>query len=436
MKRTEPYLESEPVLIGSIVAPELSPTVRPDGRRYRELEGQRGIAVVAIVVFDVYQFCNTAHFLYDGTPAYRLINSLDAMVPWLFVLTAFLLFEPIARALINGRDPISVRRFLARRAVRILPAYYVAIIVVWFPRQQNLPGDWRDLVEHLTFTQVFDSKRIFYTIGPAWAVSVLVVFYVALMVVSAISARICTRTASRRTRVAVLAAGTLALAAISFAWKAWSFSVQHRPTIGSFTTWFGPAANMDVFAVGMAIAIVVAAFDSAPRLGHRSRALLRVGAMTILWVAFATRRAGSWSGVYFSTVCSIGFGCLVAAAVLGPPKDLWARALSGRPLLWLGTISFSVYLWHEPIMLALRGQDGLVHQAPGAFLGDATIVVLASLFVGAVGYWLIERPTSQLREWFRHAELARASAVSGPSGSVQTIKPARRHVATMDDSVA
>jgi peptidoglycan/LPS O-acetylase OafA/YrhL len=392
---------SIPAAMGSAVAPVGPAPATRAAERYEELDGHRGIAAVAVVIFHVYQFCNVAHFLYFGTPAYMLLNSLDAMVPWFFVLTAFLLFEPVARSAIEGRQPISARGFLARRAVRIVPVYYIAVVVVWFSRQQTLPGDWRDLLEHLTFTQVFDEKRIFYTIGPAWSLSVEVFFYLALMILSIGLARFCRRLASRKQRISVLAASTAALAAVSLAWKAWSFSIEQRPTTGSFTTWFGPMANLDTFAVGMAVAIIAAALGSDNRpLGSRSRLMLRLTALAILCVAFATRQANAWSAVYFTTACAVGFGCLVAAAVLGPPEDRWARALSCRPLLWLGAISYSIYLWHEPILLALPGWEGLVRQAPGAFLPDTAIVVVVSILAGWLSYSLIERSTSQLGRVF------------------------------------
>jgi peptidoglycan/LPS O-acetylase OafA/YrhL len=399
-----------PAAMGSIVTPVRPPPAADAAKRYDELDGHRGIAAVAVVVFHVYQFCNVAHYLYLGTPAYTVLDSLDAMVPWFFVITAFLLFEPVARSAIEGRPPISARGFLTRRAVRLLPVYYIAVVVVWFCRQQTLPGDWRDLVEHLTFVQVFDEKRIFYTIGPAWSLSVEVFFYLILIILSLALACACRHLSSRRQRIAALAASTAALAAVSIAWKAWSYSVGHRPTTGSFTTWFGPAANLDIFAAGMAVAIVVAALGDHRPLGSRSRLALRLAALAILTIAFVTRQANAWSGVYFSTLCAVGFAGLVAAAVLGPARDRWGRALSCRPLLWLGAISYSIYLWHEPIMLFFAGREGLVRQTPGAFLPDAAIVVGVSIVAGWLSYSLIERPTSQLGRVFgRDGRLIRSA---------------------------
>ena len=381
--------------IGSAAAPARPPVAAAAASRWPELNGHRGIAVAGIVVFNVYQFCNVDHFLYRGTLAYTVLNSLDAMVPWLFVLSAFLLFEPIARSAINAPHMISVRGFLTRRAIRLLPLYYVAVAVVWFSRQQALPGDWRDLLEHLTFTQVFDEKRIFYTIGPAWAISVGVLFCLLVAVLAVGLRYACRRVTGRRHRIALLVAPILVLAAVSVAWKAWAFSGAHDPTTGAFTTWFGPLSNLDDFAIGMAVAVVIATRPDRGSFRPSARLMLRLIGLAIVCAAFATRQANTWTGVYFPTTCAIGFGCLVTAAALGPP-DRWSRALSRRPLLWLGTISYGMYVWHEPLMLALSHSHDLVRQSYGAFPADAVVIAALSILAGWVSYLLIQRPTGQL----------------------------------------
>src|SRR5665811_1079712 len=81
------------------------------------------------------------------------IRDRDSTVGLFFVLSAFLLTLPYARAGLTGNQPVAARAFLFRRSVRIVPLYLVAVLVVWASRNPALPGDWRDLVEHLTFTQ-------------------------------------------------------------------------------------------------------------------------------------------------------------------------------------------------------------------------------------------------------------------------------------------
>ncbi len=405
-RRPEP--SSPLTAVGRIVAPAAL-AAPPQRRRWAELDGHRGIAVVGIVVFNVYQFCNVDHFLYGGTLGYTVLNSLDAMVPWLFVLSAFLLFEPIARAAIEHPGSISVREFLVRRSVRLLPLYYIAVTVVWFYRQPSLPGDWRDLLEHLTFTQVFDQKRIFYTIGPAWAVSVEVLFCLLLAGLMVCLRRACGRQSQRRERILVLVRAVSLLGVVSLAWNAWFFWVLHKPTTAAFTTWFGPISNLAEFTVGMAVGLLLAVRGDLPAIRPRARLTMRLAGLGILCAAFATRHADSWTGVYFPAITAVGFGCLIAAAVMGPP-DRFSRALSLRPLPWLAVISYSVYMWHEPIMLALHKFNDVVRPTYGAFPLDAVVVVSASLLLGWLSYLLIQRPTLQLEVIDRHRKAAKAEA--------------------------
>ena len=385
------------IAAGSFAAPPAPQRRVPPRSRWSELDGHRAIAVIGVVVSSVYQFCNVDHFLYRGTLGYTVLNSLGAMVPWLFVLSAFLLFEPIARAAINAPQSLSARGFLTRRAIRLLPLYYLAVIVVWFSRQSTLPGDWRDLLEHLTFTQVFDEKRIFYTIGPAWAISVEVLFCLFLAALIVGLRHLCGRVAGRRQRIALLLTPIALMSAVSLSWKAYAFAAIHDQTTGSFAAWFGPLSNLDSFAVGMTIAVLVAVRREQQPIGRLSRMVLRVCGAVIVCVAFAACQANAWTGVYFPTICAIGFGSLVAAAVMAPP-DRWSQKLSCRPLLWLSTISYSIYIWHEPILLALGHSHDLIRQSYGAFIPDAIVILILSIAAAAVSYLLIQRPTCQLEQ--------------------------------------
>jgi peptidoglycan/LPS O-acetylase OafA/YrhL len=66
-------------------------------------------------------------------------------------------------------------------------------------------------------------------------------------------------------------------------------------------------------------------------------------------------------------------------------------------LPWLGLVSYSLYLWHQPLLLHLVGNGLLPAPSPAAFLPTVAIVVPLSVLVAWASSWLVEHPTSKLR---------------------------------------
>ncbi|MDF3149608.1 acyltransferase, partial [Streptomyces sp. T21Q-yed] len=187
----------------------MSATRRVSTMRSPELQGFRGLAALSTVVFHVWQ----QYYVYDAQGAHPPVDNpyLGALISLevidlFFVMSAYLLTLSYARAAIDGEDRTRpARDFLFRRATRILPLYFLAVLLVWSLRNPSLPGDWRDLLEHLTFTHVFDQQRIFYTLGPTWSLSLEIAFYLTLVAVGPPAIRACRRLRTRRARALLCA---------------------------------------------------------------------------------------------------------------------------------------------------------------------------------------------------------------------------------------
>jgi peptidoglycan/LPS O-acetylase OafA/YrhL len=82
---------------------------------------------------------------------------------------------------------------------------------------------------------------------------------------------------------------------------------------------------------------------------------------------------------------------IVIAPVACEQRGAVARVLAWRPLVWLGTISYGVYLWHWPIFLALNGER-TGWQGPALFAARCAV----TLAVAGASFWLIEQP---IRRW-------------------------------------
>jgi peptidoglycan/LPS O-acetylase OafA/YrhL len=362
--------------------------------RFNELEALRGIAAIAIVVFHAYQFSGGPNgYVWDGRIGERIVLQLEAAVAWFFVLSAFLLYLPIARAALAGAAQRSPREFLARRAIRILPLYFVATLIVWAVRNPSLPGDWRDLLEHLTFTQIYDSRRIFYTIGPAWSLAVEVHFYVFVTLISAGLGGLA-RSAGRRVTTTVVLGLPIALIGASIAFRVLAVTTRGVPH-DRWSVWFSFPARADAFGIGMLVAGVLALRDSHD-LAFAGRVLLRAVAVVAIVVAFSfTIGSDSWR-LWFHTAYAASAALLISSSVFGPAGTLWERVLATRGLAYLGLLSYSIYLWHEPILVELSKWHWLFGD-PREFVLNAVVLVALSVAVGFVSYWVLEYPTGHLR---------------------------------------
>jgi len=401
-------------------------------RRVPSLEGYRGLAALGIVVFHAYQFNRGdtgGDYPYAGNPVDLILRNLDGLVALFLVLSGYLMYGPLCKAAMQEVSTEKVRVFLFRRAVRILPLYWIAVTVVWAYRNPRLPGDWRDLVEHLTFLQVFDSKRIFYTIGPAWSLSVEVIFYLFVALLCAAFARIDWARMSDRGRLGLLYAPPLALIVVSLTWNAWALFVTHEPAT-RWAVWFNPLAKASMFGCGMVVA-VVARRDRA-QAGRNLLAALRFGAIAVLAVGCWLRSDDAGRANAFNQLATIGFALLIAASVLAPETDRLNRLLSGRVLGRLALVSYSLYMWHEPVLLWLDTHLHLNHAA-AYFPLTATLLIAVSLPWAQLSYQLIERPFNGLRSlmtaqgtrYDRYAEVGVTSssrrAAPVPVGGTETL---------------
>src|SRR6059058_6023314 len=144
------------------------------------LDGVRAFACLIVIWFHIYRIPRDLH-LWDPPPsAHVVLNSFLYFgkygVTLFFVLSGFLLFLPFAKALLFGKTWPSIRQFYLRRVFRILPAYYLSLIliVLLFQRQYLQPQHWQELglffaffmdSSHATFKQL---NAPFWTLAVEW----------------------------------------------------------------------------------------------------------------------------------------------------------------------------------------------------------------------------------------------------------------------------
>ncbi|ARF58136.1 acyltransferase [Streptomyces gilvosporeus] len=392
-----PTVTSSATLTPGPVRGPQPPEGAPARSRARDIDGFRGLAALSTIVFHVWQ----QYFRYDAGGSHppvgnRFVGAVFSfeVIDLFFVLSAYLLTVSYARAAIDGRSTRPARLFLFRRAIRILPLYFLAILVVWASRNATLPGDWQDLVEHLTFTHVFDGQRIFYTLGPTWSLSLEVLFYGVLIVLGPLAVRACRPLRRRGARIAVCAAGCGVLFAVPLGWIA----VAHYGVGVPSTDWavyFGPQARFGGFAAGMGLAVLTVALGGRGRLTARAALPLCALAVAGLYTLSLVSAPENVAFTFYHPLASALWFVLLFGTVHVRRHTIWNRLLTGRWLAAVGLVSYSLFIWHEPVMVQLH-DAGLLPGGQAGFPLAVVIVVLAALPVAAASYWLIEYPAGLL----------------------------------------
>jgi peptidoglycan/LPS O-acetylase OafA/YrhL len=301
-----------------------------------------------------------------------------------FVISGFVLYRPFAAARAGQARPTALRDYLRRRALRILPAYWLALTVLTIAF--SLPGVFsHDWWRYYGLLQVYSPHTIGGGMGVAWTLCVEVTFYLALPLVAALAGRIAR---GRATRELALLGG---LAALTWGWR---LLVTHHVLGGNLL--YTLPGTFDWFALGMTIAVL-----SVHGVKVRRRALLAACAATLPLIVILPRALPNHlaAGAFAA--------CLVSLATLTPNPP---RVLLWRPLAWLGVISYGIYLWHAtlipPVIHHIRFTNFLT-----VTLGTAVVAVTAA----ALSYYLLER---RILDWGERRARGRRGGLAAPAGAV------------------
>lgn len=345
---------------------------KPDhGRTLRlDIEGMRTIAVGSVLGF------------HAGLPWFA---GGFVGVDVFFVLSGFLITGLLARE-VSRTGRVRIGHFWARRVKRLLPAsatvlaFSALVTYVWLPitQRQAFSGDivsaalyvvnWRlagRSVDYLA-EDVGASPVQHY-----WSLSVEEQFYVAWPVLMLI--------------VAVVAARR---------WKLGAFTILGLVTAGSF-----------VFSVAQSSSSPASAFFvSTTRIWELGvGALLALSAVRVARLPSVWRAVGGWVGIGMigcavllfdgsttwpglpAAVPVVGAALMIASGITETPGSP-QRLLSIRPMVWIGGLSYSIYLWHWPMLIAAQAQF------PDLRVRWAVLLMIASILPAWLCHRVIEDP--------------------------------------------
>lgn len=363
------------------------------------LDGVRAVAV-ALVMLTHAGFLTG--FTVSGAFLGQLVGRGDYGVHLFFALSAFLLHQRFLAAELHGRE-LSWGAYALRRCVRVLPAYWVVLLVVGVVTHVPV----RSALLHVLALQVYVPDASIPAFSQAWSVATELSFYAALPLAVVGLGWIRRRWTWAPPLVLVL------LAALSLGALATVGEVRVGEDVLPDRWLTGVAA---VFLAGMLLAEV----KEFPASGALSATLHRwaLQPTTCLMIAGATyvlastpvagslllvpgHGPGLTVRILLGTIFALG---LLLPLTLGG-DSLLRRTLASRPLRSLGEISYGVFLWHVPVFFFLFWVSGAQNFRGGL----VTLLVIGtplSFLLGWLSHRLVEAP---LIRW-----AARRRSTSGP----------------------
>ena len=331
-----------------------------------DIDGLRAVAVIPVVLYHAgEQFFSGG---YVGVDVF-------------FVISGFLIAGIIAREIEN--DSFSLVNFYERRARRILPALFVVIgatlaagwVIAW-------PNNYIEIGESALATVFFSSNFYFWQstdyfataaeyrpLLHTWSLAVEEQFYIFFPLLLILLA-----TLPRTRLVAYLAAIFVISLAMSVAWtvtapgaafylapvRAWELLVGVFLALNIFPIWSGRLLREVASIAGMALIFgSVIAFDSTT----------------------------SFPGFAAMAPC-FGTALIIQSGRGGGPHTLVFRILSHKGLVFFGLISYSLYLWHWPILAFSRSWLETAH-LPRAW---SLACIIISVLMAAISWRFVERP--------------------------------------------
>lgn len=361
-------------------APDGAPATSSGVPRSRRLDAIRGLAALAVLMVHIDAEVNG--FVTESFSRQALLGAGVSGLFAFFALSGYLLYLPFVRRDFGGGPAVSLRSYARNRTVRIFPLYFVVLALLFVING----GTPRLALRFFTFTQNFSEDLVAKAVdGPMWSLVVELHFYLLLPLIAAGVAAVAR--GSRR-RALYLLGGVAAATMI----------LRHAQESPPEVLQYSLPGTFHYFVVGMALALI--------RTGDEDHLVERLPALA--------RRADVWvlatiplyliffiSDYRLAPLAVLATFLLVGHAALPLRRGGIDRFFDLRFLVWVGVISYSVYLWHVPLLDWLPDTDRL------GWTGVAWLSLFGvpvSLAVGWISYQLVEVPGLRLRRpWFGRA---------------------------------
>ncbi len=393
-------------------------------------DGLRAIAAISVLLLHVgFQSGYSINGRFGALFAHG-----DAGVPIFFLISGFLLYRPFVSAHLDGRPPLEARRFFWNRFLRIVPAFWIALILIsiFFGFENGALHSPRDFITYFGFAQIYDPIRFFGAINQAWSLGTEVTFYLFLPLYAWAVHLVAVRARSRL-RVEVIGLAVMCVTSVAFRlavfaadpyWRHTHVAAKGAPRAFLAASYWLPS-YLDLFAMGMGLALLSAwaARQTTPNrivelIGRRPWVWWLLSAVTY-WIvctqvglprdlAILTGRQLMVRQLLYGLTALF----LLVPAAFGPPHRGGVRAfLQWRPIAYVGLVSYGVYLWQEAWIPQVM--SWFHWTLFGGHVLQILVVAFAfTLATATLSYFIVERPALRLKSHMPFRR--RAPAVSTP----------------------
>lgn len=341
------------------------------------LDGLRAFSVIAVIAYHLNATWAQGGFIGVGI---------------FFVISGYLISDQIIQEWQNhGR--LNLVDFWIRRVRRLLPAMlsmlaFVALWLVIFDsgRLQDLKGAFLSSLFYVNnWWLIFHKVSYFESFGPPspighlWSLSIEEQFYLVWPVLLVIGMKIF----PRRTKLALIMLGLTAVSALAMA-------AIYVPGEDPSRVYYGTDTRAFALLIGAALAVVWPSRKLSDRVSAGARGMLDiVGLLGLIVLAALICRTGEYDdSLYLGGFLLISLLSAAVIAVLAHPASRIAKAMGCKLLRWIGVRSYSLYIWHFPVIMLTS--PGVETEGPSPI--RILLQLSLSLFLAACSYRYIEEP--------------------------------------------
>jgi peptidoglycan/LPS O-acetylase OafA/YrhL len=305
-----------------------------------------------------------------------------------FFLSGYLI-TTLLRKEVEVTGTISFKLFYLRRVVRILPPFYLMLALALLCAQIGLvhteiswPGFAAQALHYSNYWVIHNSwNGLIEGTGVYWSLAVEEHFY---LLFPALYLLLIRGSLSGRAQHAVL----LGLCALIMLWRCW---LVYHDNVAIDRTYIASDCRFDSMLFGCALAVwrnPVMDFEKSKGPSVLELVAAAVG-LGLLGVTFLVRSPNFRESIRY-TIQGVGLYPLFFL-VIRHPQMLVARFLNLRFVRFIGTLSYSLYLGHQVLILVVRSH------VPAPWLVQSLIALVASFLLSLAVWRYVEKPCAKLR---------------------------------------